>query len=338
MMTKNYLDLWMAEKLGIKDLSRDAIEQYQWEKLKETFHRAAGCSPFYAQLYQGRKLESMEDFQKLPFTTPEDLCNHGMDMLCVPPSKISRIVTMETSGTTGKPKRIYFTEEDQQLTVDFFHHGMKLMVDDADRFLILMPCKRPGSIGTLLREGLERSGVHVISYGLPDGHDTAKILELMEREQVTSVVALATQLAKIAKHAGEYDIPMRCVLLSAEYVSQESRDIITQTWDCKIFEHYGMTEMGLGCAVQCPQLEGFHIRECDLYLEIIDPVTGEVLPDGEEGEIVFTTLTREGMPFIRYRTGDWSSFIKEPCACGSILRHLTRVGDRHLKKGGYYGR
>lgn len=346
---ERYLDIWTAEKLGVKSLSRKDIEEYQLRKLKETFHRAVENSPFFAALYKDLKFETLEDFRKLPFTGPEDVCEHGLDMLCVPQGQISRIVTMETSGTTGKPKRIYFTEEDQGLTVDFFHHGMKLIVDENDIFMILMPCQRPGSIGVLLKEALERSGVKVISYGLPNGGDTTEILETMERESVTSCVALATQLSQIAEKVIEnntsampgikkYDIPMKKVLLSAEYVSEESRGSIENAWGCKIFEHYGMTEMGLGCAVHCPELAGCHIRECDLYLEIIDPETGEVLPDGEEGEIVFTTLTRKGMPFIRYRTGDWSSFINGPCACGSVLKSITRVGDRKMKKGGYHGR
>lgn len=334
---KKYLDIWTAEKIGSKMLSRQHIEDYQWEKIKETFELAAANSPYYAELYKDCRLESMEDFKKLPFTTPEDVCEHGLDMLCVSQGEISRIVTMDTTGTTGKPKRIYFTEADQELTVDFFHHGMKLIVDESDVFMILMPCQRPGSIGTLLKEALERSGVRVVLYGLPDGNDTEEILQIMERESVTSCVALATQLSQIAEKSAGYNIPMRKVLLSAEYVSEESRRMISSVWNCKVFEHYGMTEMGLGCAVHCPELDGCHVRETDLYIEIIDPETGEVLPDGEEGEIVFTTLTRRGMPFIRYRTGDWSSFMKEPCRCGSILKRLTRVGDRGLKKGGHHG-
>lgn len=334
---KKHLDIWTAEIIGSEMLSRQQIESYQWEKIKATFKMAAAKSPYYAELYKKCRMESMEDFKTLPFTTPEDVCEHGLDMLCVSQGEISRIVTMDTSGTTGKPKRIYFTEADQELTIDFFHHGMKLIVDESDVVMILMPCRRPGSIGTLLQEGLERSGVKVIPYGLPDYGSIDQILEIMEKERVTNCVALASHMSQIAEKASFYDIPMRSVLLSAEYVSEENRKIISAAWDCRIFEHYGMTEMGLGCAVSCPELNGYHVRENDLYIEIIDPVTGEVLPDGEEGEIVFTTLTRKGMPFIRYRTGDWSSFIKEPCKCGSVLKRLSRVGDRGLKKGGQNG-
>ncbi len=345
---KKYLDIRTAEKLHTDNLTREDIDRYQLEKLKETFRMAVEKSPFYGKLYEGMEVESFDDFRRLPFTCAEDVREHELEMLCVSQREISRIVTIETSGTTGAPKRVYFTEEDQQLTVDFFHHGMKLIVDESDTVMILMPCQRPGSIGVLLKEGLERSGVKVVPYGLPDGTDTENILEIMEREQVTNCVALATQLAAIAENVTEhntsagtedekYHIPLRSVLLSAEYVSEESRRKISEAWGCRIFEHYGMTEMGLGCAVQCPELEGCHVREVDLYLEIINPVTGEVLPDGEEGEIVFSTLTRKGMPFIRYRTGDWSSFMTGECRCGSVLKRLTRVGDRGLEKGGYNG-
>lgn len=329
------MDIWTAGKLGVKTLTRKAIEEYQFEKLKETIDWAADHSPFYAQLYRGLSVDSPGDFRALPFTNAQDICLWGTDMVCVAQGQISRIVTMQTSGTTGKPKRIYFTEEDQELTIDFFHNGMRLIVDETDTVIILMPCARPGSIGDLLKKGLERLGARVISYGLPDGTDDRKILALMQDRQVTCAVALATQLAALARQSTGYSIPMRSALLSAEYVSEESREAIAAAWKCPVFEHYGMTEMGLGCAVSCPELTGCHIRESDLYLEIIDPETGRVLPDGEEGEVVFTTLTRKGMPLIRYRTGDWSSFLTEPCGCGSILKRVSRVGDRTRKKGAW---
>ena len=100
----------MAEKLGIPELTREAVESYQIDRLKETFAMAKERSPFYAALYEGMEVETLDDFRKLPFTSPADVCEHGPAMLCVSQGEISRIVTMETSGTTGKPKRIYFTE------------------------------------------------------------------------------------------------------------------------------------------------------------------------------------------------------------------------------------
>jgi hypothetical protein len=101
-----------------------------------------------------------------------------------------------------------------------------------------------------------------------------------------------------------------------------------EAWGCRVFNHYGMTEMGLGGGVECAALAGYHLREADLLFEVVDPESGEVLPEGEEGEVVFTTLTRRGMPLIRYRTGDIARFIPEPCPCGTVLKRLSPVKDR----------
>lgn len=329
------LDHWTAGKIGVQRLTRSAIEAYQLEKLKETINWAAANSPFYEKHYENREVGTIADFQKLPFTCPEDVRKNGNQMTCVSQGRISRIVTLDSSGTTGAPKRIYFTEEDQELTTDFFHHGMESISSPGDTVMILMPCRTPGSIGDLLQTATERMGASVVPYGLPerDFSDKQKILRIMEKEQVSFVVALPTHLAQLAESSRQYQIPIRAVLLSAEYVSLDHRMRIAQRWNCPIFEHYGMTEMGLGGAVSCYALDGYHVREADLYIEIIDPHTGEVLLDGQPGEIVFTTLTRKGMPFVRYRTGDRSMWITGQCQCGSKLKRLARVGDRKQRKG-----
>lgn len=338
-----FLDDWTIKKIGSKaPLAREDINSYTAHELKRTVAYAYENSSFYREKYAGCDLE---DFENLPFATPEELRERAMDFLCVKPGEISRIVTLDTGGSTGKPKRVYFTEEDQQLTVDFFENGMQLMADSSDKILILMPAKVPGSIGKLLAEGLKNFGAEAIEYGLPEmgphrsdednEAEAVKIIELINSEEVTGVVALPTHMEMLAEYNGFQNIECRLkwVLLSAEYVSDEAVQRITKGFNCKAYEHYGMTEMGLGCAVSCGCSEGYHVREADLYIEIIDPETGDVIPDGQIGEIVFTTLTREGMPFIRYRTGDYSRWIPEVCACGSILRRLDKVGPRDVVKG-----
>ncbi len=132
---------------------------------------------------------------------------------------------------------------------------------------------------------------------------------------------------------------IKTVLLSADYVPAAIVREIEHAWGCHVFNHYGMTEMGLGAAVDCKALSGYHVREADLYFEIIDPETGYPLPDGETGEVVFSTLTRTGMPLIRYRTGDLSRFVPEPCPCGTILKRLDWVRGRidgSVRLGGGY--
>lgn len=326
---------------------REAIDIYTERKLKETIEYAAKNSVFYGEQIGESELqeflaktgdEFMKAFEKLPFTTAEDLRQREKDFLCVSPSQISRIVTMNSSGTTGKPKRIYFTEEDQQLTVDYFNHGMRLIADSSDKVLILMPAAIPGSIGLLLGRGLKDMGAATIEYGIPQlPKDTRKILKLIKEEGVTCIVAMPRHMVALAREAE--NIQLRSILLSAEYVPAQTAMMLEETFGCMVFEHYGMTEMGLGCAVSCGYGKGYHLRETDLYIELINPITGEVVEPGSGqdgysrfGEIVFTTLTRKGMPFIRYRTGDFSRWIEEPCPCGSVLKRLDKVAPRDEEK------
>ncbi len=307
-MYMKWLDLWIAGKHNLDMSSRDAIEKYHREKIRATVEYAMQNSRFYSRLYDSC---DTDDFESLPFTTPEDLKAFGEDMVCVKASDVSRIVTLQTSGTTGKPKRIYFTAEDQELTVDYFANGMRFMVNRGDKALILFPHTSEGSIGLLLKTALNRIGVETAFE--PQGHVDC----------VIGAPEYVIQLSGVRP-----DIRADKVLLSSEYVSENAREKITQNWGSLIFEHYGMTEMGLGCAVSCGRGAGYHIRENDIYIEIIDPKTGKAVSEGQYGEIVFTTLTRRAMPFIRYRTGDISRWITDDCFCGSVLKRIDRVKNR----------
>jgi phenylacetate-coenzyme A ligase PaaK-like adenylate-forming protein len=114
------------------------------------------------------------------------------------------------------------------------------------------------------------------------------------------------------------------VLLSTDYVPEVLINELTRKYGCRVFTHYGSSEMGYGGGVECAALNGYHVREADLYFEIINPDTGEPVKDGEYGEIVFTTLTRQAMPLIRYRTGDIGLFSRGSCDCGTFLRTMKR--------------
>jgi phenylacetate-CoA ligase len=326
------LDAWTAELIDSKNvtLNRNELESYQLEKLNETIKFAGTESIFYGTYLHGVTLNTLNDLHALPFTYPKD-CDE--EMLCVPQRDISRIVTLDTSGTTGQSKRIFFTEADQKLTIDYFHYGMQHIIGSEDCLFVGMPCQRPGSIGDLLRIAVEDFGAKVVPFGLViSDEELASAVRILTTQEVTSLVGLPKQMALLAENTPGFQC--KSVLLSADYVSDEVVELIKGLWKCEVFEHYGMTEMGLGCAVSCESHEGYHVREADLLIEIIDPETGKCLPDGMWGEIVFTTLTRKGMPFIRYRTGDISRWIPEPCPCGSQLKRLDKVQDRKMKKGG----
>ena len=239
------------------------------------------------------------------------------------------MVTLGSSGTTGQPKRIFFTREDQELTIDFFQVGMSTFTAPGDRVLILLPVERPGSVGDLLAIALERMGASGIRHGLV--RDVGHTLTVMANEGVNGVVGVPTQVLALVRNAGmekSNRLRLKSALLTMDHVPQAIVRAVEASWGCRVYNHYGMTEMGLGGGVECQARRGYHLREADLYLEIIDPINGRTVPEGEYGEVVFTTLTRRGMPLIRYRTGDISRFIPGDCPCGTVLRTLEKVRGR----------
>lgn len=330
-MTLTPLDGHIARVTGVSPARREAIEAYQLEKLRENMARARAHSRFYHRRLAGVDPEgigSFEDFRRLPFTYPEDIAAAPYDFLCVSPRDVSRIVTVSSSGTTGRPKRVFFTPEDQERTIDFFRYGMSTFTSPGDTVFIGMPGKTPGSVGDLLAKGLTRLGCRVVPYGpIADYMDA---LEVLEREGVTVLVGIPCQILSLARRqrrAGKRH-NIHSVLLSADYIPAPSADILKDAWGADLYPHFGMTETGYGGAVACRALAGMHIREADLFLEIIDPESGAPLPEGAWGELVITTLTREAMPLVRYRTGDLACITSEKCPCGSEVRRLMGVAGR----------
>jgi phenylacetate-CoA ligase len=330
-MSRPTMDDWIAKKINCKSLKleRDDLSRWQLDRINQTLAHAAESSSFYRSLFGTVRLSSLADIIKLPFTNPSDLKADPYRMVCVHPNEISRIVTLKTSGSTGEAKRVFFTEADLELCTDYFHYGMRNMVDETDIIGILFPYRTPASVGDQLIRGLWRLGAETVAlFGLPD----SEISSLINFKKITSLAGTPKQIGELAKLYPQH-ASIKTVLLSADFVSDEVRETIRRAWGAEVFEHYGMTEMGLGCAVSCECQSGYHVREADLYLEIIDPATGETVPDGIWGEIVFTTLTRVGMPFIRYRTGDISRWKTESCSCGSKLKILDYIQDRKIEKG-----
>jgi phenylacetate-CoA ligase len=329
------LEPWIKGRIGSAATGADfrgELENFQLSKLRETVDYVRENSPFYRRLlndFRGSDLRSLMDISRLPFTTAYDLMADDLRFLCVSRDEISRIVTLRTSGTTAPAKRIHFTEEDLELTTDLFHHGMKALVRSGQKVMILMPGEQHGSVGDLMVKALRRMDVEGILHGIVTDEDKA-ISEIIDKK-IDSLIGIPVQVLGLARNRRSKTIAegtIKSVLLSADYVPAAIVREIGRTWGCRVFNHYGMTEMGLGAAVDCRALVGYHIREADLYFEVVDPLTGCPLPDGEEGEIVFTTLTRRGMPLVRYRTGDVSRIIPEPCPCGTVLKRLEWVKGR----------
>ena len=261
-------------------------------------------------------------FRALPFTTAEDIRENPEDFVCVNPKEIARIITLYTSGSKGKPKRIYFTEEDLLRTADFFEKGMQYLITPGDSVTVYMEGPGRFSIGGLQKEGLARIGSEVTVHGLIRDMKAAAA----DGEGKDCFIGVPSQMHGLASYAPW--LRPKSVLLSADYVPESVKEFLEKTWGCKVYTHWGMTETGYGGGVQCGAREGYHLRDDDLLIEVLDPETGTPVKDGEYGELVLTTLRRRGMPLLRYRTGDLGRMLTEPCGCGCLKPRLDKVEGR----------
>jgi phenylacetate-coenzyme A ligase PaaK-like adenylate-forming protein len=333
-MKPTTLEPLLARTIGSGEmpLSRQSIDQWQLQRLRAQLDYCREHSPFYRRHVQGidgTAFQGLGDIAALPLTTEADLRAHGPEMVCVSQDAVARIITMRSSGTTGPPKRLYFTGEDLEQTLHFFHLGMQQMVDSGQSVAILLPGATPDSTGHLLARALERFLVSSHILGLVTQPEEA--VRTLARLQPDVLVGFPVQILATARMAEFMGISLgtiRSVLLCSDAIPDSLGRELTALLGCEIFTHYGTTETGLGGGVDCAAHNGCHLREADLLFEIIDPQTTLPLADGQWGEIVFTTLTRTGMPLIRYRTGDIGRFLPGNCPCGSTIRRLDQVRGR----------
>jgi phenylacetate-coenzyme A ligase PaaK-like adenylate-forming protein len=335
-MLKTPLERWIQGKISnAKDpdvpLMRSCLEVYQLRKIRETLLYVRQNSPFYRRLLgdaETGRVQSLEEMVRLPFTTSDDLKRQPLRFLCVSQTSIERCVTLQSSGTTGPAKRLFFTGEDLEHTLDFFHHGMSTLVKPGDRVMILLPgAGRPDSVADLLSRALARMDVRSLAPE-PDTEVTPESIALQGFTCLVGAPVPVLALARSGRQGKCLKNRIKSVLLTADHIPAAIVDAIESAWNCQVYRHYGMTEMGWGGGVECEARNGYHMREADLFVEIVDPETGRPLQDGESGEIVVTTLTRTGMPLIRYRTGDISRFHALSCPCGTVLKRLDRIAGR----------
>ncbi|WBF65984.1 AMP-binding protein [Desulfovibrio subterraneus] len=321
---------------GIPDLpdlpDGQAVEAWQMERLRETLQHAATHSPYYAARLKGMDagvFRTPADLAMLPRSTADDIRNFGADMVCVSQDEIARVVTLDTSGTSGRPKRIFFGQDDLWRTTEFFTTGMQAVACAGDTVMALLPDERPSSVGRLLAQSVINMGARPLSGSMTRGAE-ALAVQAME-EWVNVVVGSPMHLRAFALGWKSLGYPaglIHTVLLCWDAIPEAVVDLLHDILGCRVLTHWGMTETGLGGALACAEGRGMHLRETDLLVEVADPETGSLVPDGTWGEIVVTTLCRTAMPLVRYRTGDYGRILCGPCPCGSPLRRMDRTPGR----------
>jgi len=330
-------------KESIDQVTRADIDRYHLFKLKKILAYACQKSNFYRQLFSGIKIDdikSLDDLANIPLTNPIEIAQHPYQFACVSLGDIARVTTFTSSGTTGPQKKVFCTERDLEVMTDFMAAGMRTVATEGDVVQIMLPSARPNDQADLLAKGVRKmGGVPVISGTSLSPEQQLKIIDQAHPAVLFASVSSMYRITQETRH--NYDLKgkgVKVLFVTSEYLSPSMRKQLRDAWNCDVHVHYGLTEMGLGVAVECHAHNGYHFNEADLLLEVVDPETGAVLADDEEGELVFTTLTREAMPLIRYRTHDISRLISTPCECGTAtlkkIANVTRRLEAIAKIGG----
>ncbi len=319
----------------IETASPESLRALQLERLRWSVAQAAQ-SQHYARLFADlglgpESVRSLDDLRRFPLTTKQDLRdNYPFGPLAVPRDKVVRM--HHSSGTTGMATAVFHT------------------MGDVDRWAALvarclhMVGLRPGDVfqnmmtyglftgGLGLHYGAEKLGALVIPMGAGNSHRQIEFMRIFETAAVHIIPSYALALLGTFEEMGvdpKRDLRLRFAVGGAEPYTEGTRQRLQDMWGVPFYNCYGLSEMcGPGVAFECPEQQGIHIWEDSYIAEIVDPESGEPVAEGDEGELVLTSLTREAMPLIRYRTRDVTSFVTELCACGRTHRRLTRIHGR----------
>jgi phenylacetate-coenzyme A ligase PaaK-like adenylate-forming protein len=322
------LEAWTARRTGLGEaLDSASLALWQGARLRETLAWARRSRHYRERLagVDPSSIRTPADLAALPFTWPGEVAEDPAAFLCVSGRDVARVATLPTSGRTGARKRIFFSERDLEGTVAFLAMGMGTLVDPGRATLILLPEGGPHSIARLLAEALARLGVPARLRG--EGGAREALEAARDAGCLVGSPAEVLYLARL-----DPSLRPASVLLSGEHAPSGLVRAVEEAWRTRVHTHYGLTEGGYGCAVQCACREGHHLRDADLVFEIVDPESGVPLEPGARGEIVLTTLGREAMPLVRYRTGDVSCLLTDPCGCGGVLPRLGFVEGRQAPR------
>ncbi len=326
--------IWSKEET----LSRAELDSLQLARLQETVKRVYEKVPYYREKMQAagvkpEDIQSLKDLAKLPFTTKQDMRDtYPFGLFAVPQDELVRIHA--SSGTTGKPTVVGYTRGDLNTWTDCV--ARIACMGGATEKDIAQICFGYGMFtGALgLHYGLESIGAAIVPSSTGNSEKQIMYMQDFHTSLLVATPSYALRLAEVAQSIGvdpKTDLHIKTALVGSELLTDAMREEMHLAWgrDVNITSNYGMSElMGPGVSGECLEHCGMHINEDYFIPEIIDSVTGEVLPAGEKGELVITCIKKEGLPLIRYRTKDITRLFYEPCACGRTTCRMENLSGR----------
>lgn len=316
-------------------MNREGIEQIQLERLQANLLRVYMNVPFYRKKFDELKIDpdnfrSLEDLKRLPFTTKEDLRDsYPYGFFAVPLREVVRLQT--SSGTTGMPTVVGYTKNDIKIWSNLVARILTAGgITQSDIVQIAFDYGLfTGALG--LHYGAERIGASVIPISSANPQKQVKIMKDFKTTALLCTPSFALMMADAIRtmDINVNSLSLRYGLFGAEQWSEAMRQELQERLKIVATDNYGLSEViGPGVAGECLERKGLHINEDHFLVEVINPETLETVPDGTTGELVITTLTREAMPVIRYRTRDLTSLLSEPCPCGRSFKRINRIIGR----------
>ncbi len=318
----------------VETLPAGEMAQLQLKRLKECVNRVSSV-PFYKEHFSKLNLtsdsiSSLEDLRRFPFTTKEDLRNqYPLGFLAVPREKLVRI--HGSSGTTGKPTFVAYTEADRAVWAELCARFLTAGGLSAGHLVHIAFGYGLFTGGFGLHYGVEKVGAAILPAAAGNTPRQIMLLKDLESDVLICTPSYSLQIAEVARSQGidPRTLPLKYAHFGGEPWTEEMREKIEEELDLIAFNNYGLSEViGPGVSGECAARRGMHIQEDHFIVECIDPDTLEPVEPGAPGELVFTTLTKEAMPLLRYRTRDIAVLDRSPCACGRTTCRMGRVLGR----------
>jgi len=320
--------LWLARHAPLW-----AVRRLREARLLRTLRHVWENSPLQRRRWQDAgvalaDLRSPDVLPHLPFTTGDDLVERPEEFFCAPPRELVHLFT--SSGSLGRPKPTYLTADDLDHHLCMVGAGLRTLPEPRRLLVMFRTRTAHWAAGQVPYCAARRAGLFALLSGTE--HAPSEQVELIRRHRITVLATSPTYLHRITLESPRdvRTLGVRCIMLATQPWSQEFRRKMESAWGARLLDAYGASEFAYAIASECIRQSGLHVCDVDFWAEIVDPATGGPLADGREGEVVITTLSRLGMPLVRYRMRDLAHRIPRHgrCPCGAPFRKISRIRGR----------